>query len=75
MTVGCLTVTVDRIGGASASMTRATEPATATATRVGGMTANLGLVCATSLGVGCILWASDAKLITVDRGVLLVMDK
>lgn len=72
MTIGCLTITIDRIGGIEASATRVSVPMNATATRVGGMTANMGLVCGSSLGVGTILWASDAKLITIDNGYLLV---
>lgn len=72
MTKGCLTITIDRVGGIEASATRVSVPTTATATRVGGITANLGLVCATSLGVGMVLWASDAQLITIDGGYLMV---
>lgn len=74
MTIGCLTITIDRIGGIEASATRVSVPTTATATRVGGMTVNMGLVCGPSLGVGTILWASDAKLITIDNGYLLVKE-
>ena len=92
MTIGCLTITIDRIGGIEASATRVSVPTNATATRVGGMTVtatrvggmtatatrvggmavNMGLVCGPSLGVGTILWAYDAKLITIDNGYLLV---
>lgn len=74
MTTGCLTITIDRIGGIVASATRVAVPTGATATRVGGMTANLGLVCGTSIGVESILWASDAMLITIDNGYLVVTE-
>ena len=76
MTTGCLTITIDRIGGnISAYMKRATAPASATAARVGGIIANMGLVCGAGIGIDGILWASDAKLITIDGGYLIVADK
>ncbi len=74
MTIGCLTFTIRRIGGISVSVSRSTEPIAVSMTRVGGIAANMGLVCGTNLDTGTILWASDAMLITIDNGYLLVKE-
>lgn len=74
MTIGCLTLTVAREGGISVSLTRMCLPTDVTMTRFGGIAVNMGLVCGTNLDTGTVLWASDAKLITIDNGYLLVMD-
>lgn len=55
-------VTLSRIGGIDA-----------TATRVGGMTCRMGLVCSTGVGIG-IIWASDGRLITLEGGFLIAAD-
>lgn len=75
MTTGCLTITIGRVGGGiSATMSRIKQPVSVSAERQGGITANMGLVCGPGLGLGTVLWASDAKLMTIDGGFLLVMD-
>lgn len=55
--MGCLSVSLRRIGGITAEASRI-GGMTASARRVGGMTARLGLVCATDLGE-YILWGRD----------------
>ena len=74
MIIGCLSVNMSRAVEATATMSLATIPPGSSMERVGGMTVNMGLVCGPSLGVGTILWASDAKLITIDNGYLLVKE-
>lgn len=74
MIVGCLSVNMSRAVEATATMHLATIPPESSMERVGGMVVNMGLVCGTSLGIGTVLWASDAKLITVDNGYLLVKE-
>lgn len=45
----------------------------ASASRVGGMTCRMGLVCGTGFGTG-IIWASDGRLITLEGGFLIGAD-
>ena len=74
MNIGCLSVNMSRAVEATATMHIATIPPESSMERVGGMVVNMGLVCGTNLGIGIVLWASDAKLFTVDNGYLLVKE-
>lgn len=56
-------VEFSRVGGIGAS-----------ASRVGGMTCRMGLICSTGIGVNGIIWASDGRLITLDGGFLIGAD-
>lgn len=60
MTIGCLTISLDRKGGVEA-----------TATRIHDFAVSVGLVCNTNLDELGIIWASDGKLITLDGGYLI----
>lgn len=61
--MGCLSVSLRRIGGITAEASRI-GGMTASARRVGGMTARLGLVCSTDLGE-YILWGRDGIIYNV----------
>ena len=61
--MGCLSVSLRRIGGITAEASRI-GGITASARRVGGMTARLGLVCSTDLGE-YILWGRDGIIFNV----------
>ena len=72
--MGCVTVILTRVGnGVSAAFKRAESGMSARYTRTGGMSVRFGLVCATNLGEGY-LYASDALLITIDGGKLIVKE-
>ena len=59
--MGCLKVTLQRIGGMSA-----------TANRIGGMGITVGLVCSVDINPEYgIIWASDGKLMTLEGGYLI----
>ena len=61
--MGCLSVSLRRIGGITAEASRI-GGMTASARRVGGMTARLGLVCSTDLDE-YILWGRDGIIFNV----------
>lgn len=45
---------------------------TASATRIGGMTARMGLVCGSSLDAYEVLWVQEGPLATIDDKILYV---
>ena len=87
--MSCIAATLRRVRyGLAVSMTRIGEdeggeapvpvPSTGVADavmrRVGGMTVRMGLVCATDIGE-CVLWASDAALLTADGEFIYVTEE
>lgn len=58
--MGCLNITLERIGGSSAS-----------ARRIGGISVAVGMVCSVDIRQVGIIWASDGKLITLEGGYLI----
>lgn len=68
--MSCLTVSIERKGGISASCDRIGGIEVGVQ-RKGGIEVNMGLVCGANLGVYEILWASDAPLLTIDEGYLI----
>lgn len=60
----CLTATIRRIGGLSASVTPRRDAFEASVQRKGGLKASVGLVCSTDLGE-YILWGRDGIIYNV----------